>query len=129
MAINAEFAAHCVELLSPLGPARSRRMFGGHGFYVDDLFIALAIADRLYLKADAQTRPRFEAAGCQPFVYDGAGKQVNVSYWTAPDDAMESPMLMLPWARLAMEAALRARNTKPATKKRKPAQARGGTRS
>jgi DNA transformation protein and related proteins len=129
---NPEFAAHCVELLSPLGPTRSRRMFGGHGFYVDGIFLALTFGERLYLKTDAQTRPRFEAAGCEPFVYDGAGKQVTVSYWTAPDDAMESPMLMRPWACLAMEAALRARNAKSAkpARKRKPAvQARGGTRS
>jgi DNA transformation protein len=89
-------------------------MFGGHGFYVDEVFVALASGDRLYLKVDAQTRPRFEAAGCEPFVYDSAGKQVSLGYWTAPDDAMESPALMLPWTRLAMEAALRARNAKPA---------------
>jgi len=126
---RSEFATHCVELLSPLGPARFRRMFGGHGFYVDDVFIALSFADRLYLKADAQTRPRFEAAGCEPFVYDGAGKQVTIGYWTAPEEAMESPMLMLPWARLAMEAALRARNAKPARKRKPAVQARGGTRS
>ena len=30
---------HCLELLAPLGRVRSRRMFGGHGLYVDDLFI------------------------------------------------------------------------------------------
>ena len=113
---SAQFAAHCVELLSPLGPARARRMFGGHGFYVDDVFIALTFADRLYLKTDAQTRPRFEAAGCEPFVYDSAGKQVSLGYWSAPDDTMESPLQMLPWARLAMEAGLRARNAKPAPK-------------
>jgi DNA transformation protein len=133
MAARSEFAAHCLELLSPLGPARARRMFGGHGFYVDDVFVALALGERLYLKTDAQTRPRFEAAGCEPFVYQGAGKQVTVSYWTAPDDAMESPMLMRPWARLAMEAALRARNAKPAKKapkpKPRPVRAQGGTKS
>lgn len=114
MATTPEFAAHCAELLSVLGPTRIKRMFGGHGFYVDDVFLALVIADRLYLKVDAQTRPRFEAAGCEPFVYDSGGKRVSVGYWTAPDDAMESPALMLPWTRLAMEAALRARNAKPA---------------
>ena len=114
MATTPEFASHCAELLSVLGPTRIKRMFGGHGFYVDDIFLALVIADRLYPKVDAQTRPRFEAAGCEPFVYDGGGKQVTVGYWTVPDDAMESPVLMLPWTRLAMEAALRARNAKPA---------------
>jgi len=117
MATPSDFADHCAELLGSLGPTRVKRMFGGHGFYVDDVFVAIAISERLYLKADASTRPRFEAAGCEPFVYDGAGKQVTVSYWSAPDDAMESPALMRAWARLAMEAALRARNAKPARKK------------
>ena len=88
-------------------------MFGGHGLYVDDLFIALVIGERLYLKTDAQTRPLFEAAGCEPFVYDSAGKQVSIAYFSAPDDATESPPLMLPWARHALSAALRARVAKP----------------
>ena len=33
----------CVELLQPLGPVRPLRMFGGHGLYVDGLFMALVI--------------------------------------------------------------------------------------
>jgi DNA transformation protein len=121
-----ELAAHSVELLQPLGSVRSRRMFGGHGLYVDDLFIALIAFDRLFLKVDDLTRANFEAAGCEPFVYDGAGKQVTVGYFTVPADAMESPALMLFWGRLAMEAALRARAAKPATKRRPAAARRAG---
>ena len=108
-----EFVAHCLDLLGSVGPARSRRMFGGHGFYVDNLFIALIAYERLYLKVDAATRADFEAAGCQPFVYDGAGKSVTLGYFSAPEEAMESPPLMQPWARLALAAALRARAAKP----------------
>ena len=119
MAAPSEFASHCAELLGPLGPVRVTRMFGGHGFYVDGVFIAIASGDRFYLKVDAITRPRFEAAGCEPFVYDAKGKRVALGYWNAPDDAVESPMLMLPWARLAMEAALRARNAKLAPRAKK----------
>jgi DNA transformation protein and related proteins len=115
MTARNELATHCIELLSSLGPTRARRMFGGHGFYVDDLFIALEAFDRLYLKVDDQTRARFEAAGCEVFIYDAA-KKASMSYYTAPDEAMESPALMRPWARLAMEAALRARNAKPVKK-------------
>jgi DNA transformation protein len=117
MAADQELVAHCRELLAPLGAIRSRRMFGGHGFYVDELFIAIIAFGRLYLKADAQTRPRFEAAGCAPFVYDAQGKSVSLGYFSAPDDAMESPALMQPWARLALEAALRARAAKKAPAK------------
>ena len=92
------------------------------------MFIALIAFDRLYLKADASTRERFVAAGCEPFTYDAKGQQMSINYWTAPADAMESPALMAPWARLALQAALTARSaklTKPAAKaKAKPAAAK-----
>ena len=112
-----EFVAHCTELLGSVGAVRSRRMFGGRGFYVDELFVALIAGERLYLKVDAQTRPAFEAAGCTPFIYDGAGQSVTLGYFSAPDDAMESPALMQPWARHALAAALRARAAKPAARR------------
>ena len=113
-----EFVDHCLELLGPLGAARSRRMFGGHGLYVDDLFIGLVGAERLYLKVDAQTRPLFEAAGCTPFRYSADGKSIALGYFSAPDEAIESPPLMQPWARLALAAARRARAAKPPAAKR-----------
>jgi DNA transformation protein and related proteins len=115
------FVDHCLELLAPLGAPRAKRMFGGYGLYVDDLFIALIAFERLYLKVDASTQAQFEVVGCQAFVYEGKGKPITMSYWTAPDEAVESPALMQPWARLAMAAALRARAAKtaaPAPKKR-----------
>jgi DNA transformation protein len=117
---DAAFAAYCVELLGALGSARSRRMFGGHGLYVDDLFVALVIGAQLYLKVDAETRPRFEAAGCRPFVYGKAEQVVALSYWSAPEEATESPAAMLPWARLAQAAALRALAAKPQRTRRPP---------
>lgn len=110
---------HCLELMSPLGTVRARRMFGGHGLYLDDLFVAIIAFDRLYLKADESTRERFAGAGCEPFVYDSKGKPVSLGYWTVPAEAMESPQLMQPWARLAMEAALRARAARPSAAPRK----------
>lgn len=116
-----ELVDHCLELLTPLGAPRARRMFGGHGFYVDDLFIAIVAGERLYLKTDAQTRAAFEAAGCGPFVYDGRNGAVSLGYFSAPEDAMESPQGMQPWARLALGAALRARAAKTApVRARKP---------
>jgi DNA transformation protein len=122
MANDPGFIAHCLELLAPLGAPRARRMFGGHGLYVDDLFIAIVDDDRLYLKADDQARPAFERAGCEPFTYPGAdGQRMVMAYWTAPEDAVDSPASMQPWARLAMASALRAQAAKAAAKARKPA--------
>jgi DNA transformation protein len=112
---------HCLELLSSVGTPSAQRMFGGHGLRVDGLFIALVAFDRLYLKADAQSREQFAAAGCEPFVYDGKGKPVTLSYWTVPAQAMDSPEQMRPWARLALDAALRAAVAKPKTRRLRPA--------
>ena len=111
------FAEHCLELLAPLGNVRARRMFGGHGFFVDDLFFALVLFERLHLKTNDETRARFIAAGCEPFIYEARGKKVTTSYWTVPADAMESSALMAPWARLGLGAAVAKRAAKPPQRK------------
>ena len=109
------FTELCVELLTPLGPVRTRRMFGGQGLYVDGLFMALIAGNELFLKTDDVSRERFVAAGCTPFSFETRdGGRVAMSYFRPPEEALESPPLMLPWARLALEAALRAANAKAA---------------
>ena len=104
---------HCLELFAPLGAVRSKSMFGGWGFYLDDHFFALIADDTLFLKTDQQTESAFKEAGSFPFTYTYKdGRRVTMAYWSAPEDAMESPPMMYDWARLALGAALRAR--KPA---------------
>ena len=106
---------HLRDLFEPLGPISVRAMFGGYGLYFDGIIIGVIMDEALYLKTDAQTRGRFEAAGCAPFVYEMKGKPLPMSYWSLPEDAMDSPQAMRPWALLAIEAARR----KPAPKPRK----------
>ncbi len=128
MPIKTELLQHSLELLSPLGPLRSRRMFGGHGIDVDGLFIAIIAFDQLYLKADAQTREQFLAAGCAPFQYERKGKLASLNYFVAPEEAMESPALMERWGRLALAAALRARAEKAQTQPKATAKKRPPSR-
>jgi DNA transformation protein len=117
---------HCLELLSSVGTPTARRMFGGHGLRVDGVFVALIAFERLYLKADDTSRQQFAAAGGEAFVYAGKGKPVTMSYWTVPPQAMDSPEQMRPWARLALDAGLRATATKRRTRRRTPATAARG---
>jgi DNA transformation protein and related proteins len=113
------FVDHCCELLANAGPCTARRMFGGWGISTGGLNIALIIREVLYLKADAGTIARFEAAGGRPFTYDARGKTHRLNYYTPPDDAMEAAHAMAPWARLALESALRsASKARPAPVKR-----------
>ncbi|HEY5291938.1 MAG TPA: TfoX/Sxy family protein [Burkholderiales bacterium] len=102
-----EFVAYVMELLGPFGTVGARRMFGGHGVYLDGLMFALVSEDTLYLKADEMNRIEFEQAGCEMFGYARKGKRATLGFFRAPEDAMESPELMLPWARTAYAAALR----------------------
>jgi DNA transformation protein len=41
-----------------------------------------------------------------------------MSYWTAPEEAMESPAEMLPWARRGLAAAVAARAKVPPARKK-----------
>lgn len=106
------FIAFLHELLEPLGSISMRKMFGGHGVYCDGLFIAIVVDSQLYLKVDDITRPAFVAAGCEPFVFTSKGRSLPMSYWNVPEEALDSAESMQPWARRAIEAALR----KPAAK-------------
>jgi DNA transformation protein and related proteins len=117
------FVTHCLELLGALGRTRSTRMFGGWGLYVDDLFVALILNERLYLKANASTQAQFVAAGGAAFVFQKNGQAISTHFFTVPAEAMDSAALMLPWARLAQQAALSAAVAKPArrVKTTKPA--------
>lgn len=101
------FIAHLQDLFADLGPVKARAMFGGYGFYLEGRMIGVIMDDALYLKADEETQARFAAAGGSPFVYTAKGKTLTMSYWSLPDEAMESAQAMRPWAELASEAALR----------------------
>lgn len=103
-----DFVDYVMELFGPFGTVAVRRMFGGHGVYLDGLMFAILSEDTLYLKSDEMNRVEFEQAGCEIFSYARKGKRATLNFFRAPEDAMESPELMLPWARTAYAASLRA---------------------
>ena len=113
MTATADFADYAVELLGAAGRVAARRMFGGYGLYCDGVMFALIADDVLYLKADERNRPELERAGSAPFTYEAKGRRAIMAYWRAPDDAMESRELMAPWARSALDAALRTKAARP----------------
>lgn len=127
-----DFVDYVVELLGPFGTVESRRMFSGHGIFLDGLMFAIVARDTLWLKADEMSRDEFVRAGCEPFQYDRSGKLATLGFYRAPVDALESPAQALPWARTAYAAALRANAKKVAAKDRADAPtrapARGATR-
>lgn len=111
------FVEHLLELMallaSGIGPITAKRMFGGHGLFYDGLMFALVSGGQCYLKADDVTLARFAAEGSEPFRYHSARREVTLRhYLSLPPACLESPAAMTPWARMAVEAALRIGNAR-----------------
>jgi DNA transformation protein and related proteins len=105
-----DFVAYVLELMQP-ARAVAKAMFGGHGLYVDGLFVAIVVDDVLYLKCDALRAPEFDALGLPPFVYAAKdGRTLVTKYRRAPDEALESSAEMQRWLELALAAARAAAN-------------------
>ena len=119
MAVSAAFRDYLEDLLSGLGPIRIKSMFGGAGVYAGELMFGLIADDVLYLRADAETEPAFADAGSEPFSYPTReGGHMIMSYWRAPEEAMDSPDSAIEWARLGLDAARRKAAAKGAKRRR-----------
>lgn len=98
---------HLIELLAPLGVPEAKRMFGVRGVYLDGLMVALVADGQVYVKADAQTLPEFEAAGSLPFAFRSKQRTITSSYWSVPGEALDSSQSLEPWITRALQAARR----------------------
>ena len=107
MTADREFVGYVVESLRDLGPVGARRMFGGHGIFMNGLMFGLIADDQLYLKVDAGNRAAYDAEGLQPFTYSGKGRPIEMSYRLAPSESFDDPEILCDWAREAYAAALR----------------------
>lgn len=120
MAGNDAEIAWFLDLLAPAGRMTARRMFGGAGLYADGVMIALEANGTLYLKVDDASRARFDAAGGVAFAFEMKTRgTVTMHYMTPPDEALDSPAPMRPWALLALEAARRAAAKKVPRRRRR----------
>ena len=111
--------ARVTTLTLPLGPMTARRMFSGHGLYLDGVMFAIVARGALYLKAEANDTDRFRAAGSCPFTYRRRGRDVALSFWRLPEDAWAGIGAFLPWAEMALAAARRAKRSASAKRKRR----------
>lgn len=108
---------HIHELFAGLGAVSVRRMFGGAGLYAEGIMFGLVSGGEIYLKADAETVPRFEAEGCGPFEYGTkTGRRAIASFRKLPERLYDDADELAEWARDAIHAARRS-----GAVKRKPA--------
>ena len=110
--LDKELVSYIVDLMQSIGPVYAKRMFGGHGIFLDGLMFALIADGVLYLKADAETVNDFIDKDLEVFTYNKKGKQFQMHYYQAPDKALEDGEVMSLWANNAYSVALRAASIK-----------------
>jgi DNA transformation protein len=111
--VNPSFQLLVVDQLSGVVPTvRARPMFGGVGIYSGDVFFALIADDAVYFKVDASNRPDFEARGMEPFrpFGDTGG---TMQYYQLPEEVLEDPEALRPWAEKALAVARQSRSRRP----------------
>jgi len=79
-------------------------MFGGVGIYSGELFFALIADDTLYFKVDDSNRGDFEARRMGPFRPYGEDGE-SMQYYQVPEDLIEDPEALRPWAEKAIAVA------------------------
>ena len=105
------------ELFSVVDGVSVRRMFGGLGIFREGLMIALVSNDILYMKADAETAPAYEAEGCGQWSYAAKSRVMPMPYWQLPERLYDEPEEFRTWALAAFDVAKRTvkpRKAKPA---------------
>ncbi len=111
------------EALEPLGRVTMRRMMGGATLYLDGTVFAILDDGEIWFKADAESDAVWDEAGCARFTFDmGEGRIGSMNYRRGPVDVYDDPDAMQRWARLGLEAGLRA------GAKKKPKASKAGAR-
>ena len=110
------------DALEPIGAVTLRKMMGGATLYLDGIIFAILFEDGIWLKSDAESDAVWDSEGCERFAFTMKdGKVESMNYRRAPADAYDDPEAMQHWARLAVEAGLRAAaRKKPRRKKPRP---------
>lgn len=112
-----DFIEHVCDLLAPLGEVRPKRMFGGWGVYVDEIFMAIVAGDTLWFKVDDGNRGDYEALGSRPFK-PFEDRETVMSYWEVPAEVIDDRHRIADWARKACDAARRSASRKAPTRRR-----------
>jgi DNA transformation protein and related proteins len=101
------FKDFILDQLQGLGGVACRAMFGGHGFYCDQVFFGILFKSRLFFKTDPSSRSFYVEKGMKPFRPNA--KQTLKRYYEVPADLIEDPDELTAWARRAIECQMEKR--------------------
>ncbi|MCH9816103.1 MAG: TfoX/Sxy family protein [Actinomycetia bacterium] len=95
-------AEHLTVVFTPLGDVTTKKMFGGHGIFVDSIMFALVdSAGTAFLRSDPASAEEFEQRGGR--------KHARMPYWQVPEDVLDDEDELLRWGTRAADAARSAK--------------------
>ena len=106
------FKDFVLDQLRDLRGLRVRRMFGGYGFYSEEIFFGIIAKSRLYFKTDERSRRAYLERATKPFRPNP--KQELQTYYEVPVEILEDGEELVRWAQEAICVA--AANKKVSTK-------------
>ena len=106
MSDDTEFRSFVLEQLEGLGPFETRKMFGGLALLRDGRAFAKIKHGALWLKADDQTRSRFEDLRMQQNAY-GKNNDRHLNFFQTPVDVLEDADQLSAWTEEAVLVAQR----------------------
>ena len=106
MAVSDDYLDYVLDQLECAGEVIPRKMFGGVGLYLQDIFFALIAGDILYFKVDDSNRQDYIAAGMDPF-RPFTEKSYTMQYYEVPIEVLEDREAVAIWAGKALEVARR----------------------
>jgi DNA transformation protein len=105
MPTSPDYLAYILDLLSPIHPITSRKMFGGAGIFIEEGMFALITADDLFhFKVDDSNRADYEAAEMPRFG--------RMPYYQVPEEVLENEDELRVWMEKAMEVTRQAAKNK-----------------
>ena len=111
-----EFVNYLVDLMQSIGPVTAKSMFGGYGLFLNRLMFGLVAHSTLYFKTGKELENELKLRGSEAFTYSKKGKTFKMSYYQAPEEALENYEDMKVWANKAYNAALQAAEKNPKKK-------------
>lgn len=105
MAVSTHYLTYVLEQLAGLAGVHTRRMFGGVGFYCDEVFFGLIADDVLYLRVGDSSRGNYTSRGMAQFRPYAHRPHLSMKYYEVPVEVIDDPQELVNWARRAVEVA------------------------
>jgi DNA transformation protein len=119
--VRNQFKDHVVEVLAPLGPVAAKRFFGGIGITHGETLFAMIMGETLYFRVNDESRPRYVAAGAEPFSYETKTCTREIpGFYAVPDTLLDEPDELIDWAKTAIAVAAAKKAGKKKTKSKTP---------